>query len=644
VDDGVNPIAGAIVSVTGGASTSTDASGNYSFAGLPAGSYDMTVTSYGFNAGAALAVAVADGLPSTQNFSLVAKSMAAVSGTVTDGSGQGWPLFARIDISGHPDSPIFTDPVTGQYSISLEYGTAHNFNVTALSGGYLAGTAALTAATTPITQNFALLVDGVACTAPGYAPNIGFSEDFNAATFPSNWTVVDNAGNGVAWDLSSAWGDANTTGGTGTSADVNSDTAGAVGWFDTELISPVITTASLPTQTLTYRVDYYNYFGFDRLALDIKVDGSAWVNLSTWNTSHRTQIVSVDLATPLAGSTNFQLRWHYYDPGAGAWDWWAQVDDIQFSICVPTAGVDGLLVGKVMDMAGLPVLGATVSDGGLYSTTISSTMSSGPEAGNAFYFLPAPTGTYDLTASNLSASATESVTVSAGAVTRQDFTLPTMLMSTLGDFNGDGKDEIAVYSPGAISTWRIKGVGVFSFGTVGDIPVPGDYNGDGKDEIAVYSPGAISTWRIKGVGVFSFGTVGDIPVPADYNGDGKDEIAVYSPGAISTWRIKGVGVFSFGTVGDIPVPGDYNGDGKNEIAVYSPGAISTWRIKGVGVFSFGTAGDIPVVADYNGDGKADIAIYSPGAISIWRIKGVGVFSFGTVGDTPVVADYYNGDG
>ena len=59
VSDGANPISGATVTA-GASSTSTDAAGHYSFT-LPVGTYDMTVTAYGFFPASANGVEVNEG-------------------------------------------------------------------------------------------------------------------------------------------------------------------------------------------------------------------------------------------------------------------------------------------------------------------------------------------------------------------------------------------------------------------------------------------------------------------------------------------------------------------------------------------------------------------------------------------------------
>lgn len=153
------------------------------------------------------------------------------------------------------------------------------------------------------------------------------------------------------------------------------------------------------------------------------------------------------------------------------------------------------------------------------------------------------------------------------------------------DYDGDGMDDPAVVHdpnpepspPGGEAhpdpeqrIWIIRfsstqQTGNFTFGEVDDIPVPGDYNGDGKTDIAVWRP-ATGTWHIienltEGVALVArevhWGQEHDKVAPGDYDGDGRTDIAVWRPSDGMWYILNSTDVpFSlhWGLATDIPVP------------------------------------------------------------------------------------------
>ena len=220
------------------------------------------------------------------------------------------------------------------------------------------------------------------------------------------------------------------------------------------------------------------------------------------------------------------------------------------------------------------------------------------------------------------------------------------------DYTGDGKSDIAVWSPTTGAWWiqRSEDFSYFSvpFGTAGDIPVPANYDGDNKVDRAVFRP-STATWYIEkssgGVDIIGWGLSSDRPVPADYDGDGNADIAIFRPSNGQWWvnrSTAGVAVLTFGTSTDRQVQGDYTGDRKADIAIWRP-STGEWYILRSEDFSyysvpFGSTGDLPAPGDYDGDDKFDTAVFRPSSAT-WFVNrstaGIMIQNFGASTDVPL---------
>jgi serine-aspartate repeat-containing protein C/D/E len=123
----------------------------------------------------------------------------------------------------------------------------------------------------------------------------------------------------------------------------------------------------------------------------------------------------------------------------------------------------------------------------------------------------------------------------------------------VGDWNGDGTDTIAVFSDGwwyqdvdGDGKWTTDDKTV-EFGNAGDVPVVGDFNGDGVDEVGVFR-GGVFYLDTNGNGkldsqdeVIRVGEAGDVPVVGDWDGDGRDEVGVYRDGNIANHTARKAG-------------------------------------------------------------------------------------------------------
>ena len=163
----------------------------------------------------------------------------------------------------------------------------------------------------------------------------------------------------------------------------------------------------------------------------------------------------------------------------------------------------------------------------------------------------------------------------------------------VGDFNGDGKQDLAVANGGSNNVSILLGTGAGSFGAatnfaVGTFPksvTVGDFNSDGKQDLAVASIKNVSI--LLGNGAGSFGTATNFAIETDpvsisvgdFNSDSKQDLVVANFGdskAISILFGNGAGSFGAATnfgaaslsrLNRFVTVGDFNSDGKQDLVV-----------------------------------------------------------------------------
>ncbi|MGF1617322.1 MAG: FG-GAP repeat domain-containing protein [Acidimicrobiia bacterium] len=174
----------------------------------------------------------------------------------------------------------------------------------------------------------------------------------------------------------------------------------------------------------------------------------------------------------------------------------------------------------------------------------------------------------------------------------------------VGDFNGDGKDDIASYFPASGAWWvnLSNGAGFtahrwarFAPGIGWSNHLTGDFNGDGRDDIASYHSSNGTWWVSLSTGdsfdtalweTFTPATGWRTQIAGDFDGDGRTDIASFHSGNGTWWVSVSEGSGFSTTLWDTYKPaagwttqvsGDFNGDGLADVANYHV-ANGTWWV------------------------------------------------------------------
>jgi hypothetical protein len=260
-----------------------------------------------------------------------------------------------------------------------------------------------------------------------------------------------------------------------------------------------------------------------------------------------------------------------------------------------------------------------------------------------------------------------------------------------GDFDGNGTVDLAVANASSNDVTILLGDGAGGFAEAAASPVAagqrshgvevGDFDHDGKLDLAVTNDYSFNVTVLMGDGTGAFAQPPGSPIPVgvypaqlvvgDFNADGKQDFAVTNSGSASVSILLGDGTGGFAQapgspVAEITTPtgiaaGRLDGDGYLDLAVASdndPNTVSVLLGNGTGGFTTRTpvASASPravVVGDFDGDGRADLAVanYLADNVTLFRGDGAGAFAEApgfpiAVGARPadMRAGDFNGDG
>jgi len=423
---GGEPIVGATVS-DGTDVTRTDTQGRYTLE-LPSGNRKITVTAFGYATGTAT-LAVATGATATKSFKLTQVPSETVSGTVTDGSGQGWPLYAQVTVSGDPNA-VWTDPHTGRYKLTLPRDSDYTLEFAPASPGYDQVTKAVHVARAPQSVNVAATADPWTATAPGYKLALtGPTETFDSTTSPpADWSVINAPGTSGGWQFDDPGDEGNGTGGTGGFAVADSGYFGFTSTLNTSLVTPVYDFSGDTQPEVAFDTSWVINPVRQNAEVQASDDGGAtWTTV--WTDDADTGDYSVFDAhydvplTAYAGKPSVQLRFQYVANGGFYWG----IDDVFVGQRDFTPIPGGLVVGTVQDAnTGLGAVDATVTDHGDASVQAKAIATpQDPNLADGYYSMFVPgSGKHVLTAGKVGYVGTpQTVNVRAHSAVTADFRL-----------------------------------------------------------------------------------------------------------------------------------------------------------------------------------------------------------------------------
>ena len=222
--------------------------------------------------------------------------------------------------------------------------------------------------------------------------------------------------------------------------------------------------------------------------------------------------------------------------------------------------------------------------------------------------------------------------------------LPTAGFPVVGDFDGDGWDDLLLAAPGGIDQLRYGGPSGFSSAVT--LPVAADaatlaldVDGDGQDELVHHRPGTApdriwafttrSTFTSTVIDLGRWKGIGALPIAADLDGNGGEDLLLARSDGFAIRVPPVAGAFGpavkapYGGVGS-PTVGDVDANGTDDVVWVQAGSTTDWvwyglYSGGVSTAAMAISGSYrPLLADLDDSHGDDLVLVGPGStMNVW---------------------------